>query len=170
MNQQQPLDKPAKTTIYQLPKGFLCSGTYAGIKLRSYLPGPAESVGEDIQDNIDSYSYSTDSSIKDLGVIFSENFFTAAGVFTQNKVKAHCVEDNQESLAKQNRFRCLIVNSGNANACTGELGHKTVKAIKASAAQIFTCQKTEVLTASTGVIGQPLDEVTIATNLEEYLV
>ena len=58
----------------------------------------------------------------DLGYIVSEVPATAAGVYTTNIFQAAPLIVTQESIAKEKKIQAIIVNSGNANACTGEQG------------------------------------------------
>ncbi|MGE5422675.1 MAG: bifunctional glutamate N-acetyltransferase/amino-acid acetyltransferase ArgJ, partial [Ignavibacteriales bacterium] len=115
------------------PQGFKAQGVEAGIK----KPG-----------------------IKDLAVIFSPTPCQAAGVFTTNKVQAACVQINKE-LLKDGLAQAIVVNSGNANACTGEPGRNDAYAMSALAAKYLNIAPEDVLTASTGVIGVslPMDRV-----------
>ena len=79
----------------------------------------------------------------------------AAGVFTTSKTASAPVLWCQKHL-KQGGARCLVVNSGNANAFTGKAGFDGVREIADSAAAIVGCKPSEVFLASTGVIGEPL--------------
>ena len=60
---------------------------------------------------------------KDIALIYSEVPCTAAGTFTTNVVRASCVDITRQHLAN-GRAQAIVVNSGNANACTGEQGWK----------------------------------------------
>ena len=79
----------------------------------------------------------------------------AAGVFTTSKTASAPVLWCRKQLA-QGAARCLVVNSGNANAFTGRAGFEGVKDIAAAAARLVGCKQAEVFMASTGVIGEPL--------------
>jgi glutamate N-acetyltransferase/amino-acid N-acetyltransferase len=79
----------------------------------------------------------------------------AAGVFTTSKTASAPVLWCRKQLA-QGAARCLVVNSGNANAFTGRAGFEGVKDIAAAAARLVGCRQAEVFLASTGVIGEPL--------------
>lgn len=92
---------------------------------------------------------------KDLCVIYSEKKSVAAGVFTTNKVKAAPVLLNMEHIQSEN-IRAIVVNSGNANACTGEQGQKDAKTMAELTASLLDISSDSVLVASTGVIGVPL--------------
>ncbi|KUK10859.1 MAG: Arginine biosynthesis bifunctional protein ArgJ [Clostridia bacterium 41_269] len=91
----------------------------------------------------------------DLALIFSEKEATAAGVFTQNVVKAAPVILTMEHLSS-GRARAVVVNSGNANACTGERGMSDAKKMAELTADALGIKPQEVVVASTGVIGVPL--------------
>jgi glutamate N-acetyltransferase / amino-acid N-acetyltransferase len=94
-------------------------------------------------------------SIKDLALIFSEVPATAAGVFTTNIVKAAPVLMTQEIL-KNGYLQAIVVNSRNANACTGEQGIKDAKEMVLCTALSLGIQKEKVAVSSTGLIGVPL--------------
>ncbi len=91
---------------------------------------------------------------KDLALIFSEKEAVAAGVFTSNLVKAAPVILCKEHLA--NPIRALIVNSGNANACTGEQGMRDARAMADEVASGLKIDSGQVMVSSTGVIGEPM--------------
>jgi glutamate N-acetyltransferase/amino-acid N-acetyltransferase len=80
---------------------------------------------------------------------------TVAGVFTQSTTASAPVQWSREVVNK-GKARALLVNSGNANTFTGAKGHIDVKSTAAMAAKAVGCQVSEVLIASTGVIGEPL--------------
>jgi len=92
----------------------------------------------------------------DLALIFSEREASAAGVFTGNKVKAAPVLVSQENI-KRGRARAIIANSGNANACTGDAGLQSARYTVEAVAKELGISPEEVLVASTGVIGAPLN-------------
>ena len=94
----------------------------------------------------------------DLALVFSDAPHTsAAGVFTTNLVKAAPVVLCRRNLRQSHgHARALVVNSGNANACTGRDGHRTVQRTVAAAAALLDVPPEQVLVASTGVIGAPL--------------
>ena len=91
----------------------------------------------------------------DLALVFSPEPCEAAGVFTRNKVKAAPLLLDREHLEKA-RPRALVINSGNANACTGEQGLVDARTMARAAALELGLETEEVLVASTGVIGVPL--------------
>ena len=104
----------------------------------------------------------------DLALIFSEREASAAGVFTGNKVKAAPVLVSQENI-KKGRGRAIIANSGNANACTGEAGLQSARFTTERVAKELGIGPEEVLVASTGVIGAPLNTEVIARALPELV-
>ena len=92
---------------------------------------------------------------KDIALIYSEKDARVAAAFTTNIVKAASVTRNMEIVSKGGRARGIAVNSGNANACTGEEGLKANIEMAASFGDALGIDKDLVLTASTGVIGAP---------------
>ncbi|HHX51598.1 MAG TPA: bifunctional glutamate N-acetyltransferase/amino-acid acetyltransferase ArgJ [Clostridia bacterium] len=110
------------------PLGFQAAGVEAGIKTTAKM---------------------------DLALVFSPEPCEAAGVFTRNKVKAAPLLLDREHLEKA-RPRALVINSGNANACTGEQALVDARTMARAAALELGLETEEVLVASTGVIGVPL--------------
>lgn len=110
------------------PKGFLAAGVHAGLKRQK----------------------------KDMALIVSAASAVSAGTFTTNKVKAAPVLWDMETL-KGETHKAIVVNSGNANACTAEQGLKDAGESAAYAADLLGLTQKEVFVASTGVIGVPLD-------------
>lgn len=92
---------------------------------------------------------------KDLCVIYSEKEAIAAATFTTNKVKAAPVLLNMQNIDNENT-QAIVVNSGNANACTGDDGYEKAKSMTKATADALNLEPSEVLVASTGVIGTPL--------------
>jgi glutamate N-acetyltransferase / amino-acid N-acetyltransferase len=90
----------------------------------------------------------------DLGVMAFEDAIPWAGVFTLNAAAAAPVMWCRERLGAP--VRAIVVNSGNANACTGPDGSRAVETTAAAAAHATGCSRDEVLVASTGPIGIPL--------------
>ena len=121
-------------------KGFKASGVFAGLKKAR----------------------------KDMAMIVSECEAVAAGTYTTNKVKAAPVLWDMK-LTGQGKARAVVVNSGNANACTGEQGLKDAEEMASYAAGLLSTEKELVLVASTGVIGVNLDMAKIKKG-EELLV
>jgi glutamate N-acetyltransferase/amino-acid N-acetyltransferase len=113
------------------PKGFYAGATYAGIKKKAR-------------------------DVLDLALLYSETACTAAAVFTTNKVKAASVILDRQKLQNAGRARAVVINSGCANACTGERGMKDAVLTAELAAKRLGVPPDEVMVASTGVIGVPL--------------
>lgn len=93
---------------------------------------------------------------------------SVAGVFTKNAFCAAPVTLCKEHLAKA-EIRFLVINSGNANACTGEQGLLDAKATCAAIAQLAGVKQEQVLPFSTGVIGEPLPVQKITAVIPEAL-
>ena len=89
----------------------------------------------------------------DITVIVSDIPASCAGVFTTNRIKAAPVLVSREHV-RNGIARAIIANSGNANACTGEDGIEAAMAMAAETARLIHCDPSEILVASTGVIGQ----------------
>ena len=115
-------------------KGFKAAGEYIGIKSKR----------------------------KDLAIVYSETGCTYAGAFTQNVVKAAPVLWDKAILEKGNKVHAVVVNSGNANAATGDQGQKDTEEMAALTAKAFGLDKETVIVSSTGVIGVnlPMDVIT----------
>jgi len=124
-----------------LVQGFKASALAAGIKKRGGL---------------------------DLALIFSEREASAAAVFTGNKVKAAPVLVSQENI-KKGSARAIVANSGNANACTGEAGLQSARFTVDRLAEHLEIRPEEVLVASTGVIGAPLNTEVVGKALPELV-
>ncbi len=93
----------------------------------------------------------------DVAIIAADTTAAAAAVFTANRVKAAPVLLSAAALrAARGRMRGVVVNSGNANACTGRQGAADARAMAAAAARAIGARPQQLLVASTGVIGQPL--------------
>ncbi|MGL5259005.1 MAG: bifunctional ornithine acetyltransferase/N-acetylglutamate synthase [Lachnospiraceae bacterium] len=111
------------------PKGFFAASTMAGVKYKDRL---------------------------DMAMIYSEVPAHVAGVFTKNVVKAACVKWDQKIVKEEETVRAIVVNSGIANACTGEEGYSYCKETCEVAGENLNIKPQEVLVASTGVIGMQL--------------
>jgi glutamate N-acetyltransferase/amino-acid N-acetyltransferase len=93
----------------------------------------------------------------DVGLIAADGPCTVGAVFTRNRVKAAPVIRSSMTLrAGRGRARAVVVNSGNANACTGTSGARDARTMQRVAAGAVGCAPEEVLVASTGIIGRPL--------------
>ena len=115
------------------PKGFYAAGKATGLKRKR----------------------------KDMSLIYSEKPCNVAAVFTTNKVKASSVLHNMALYEKGLKARAIIVNSGNANACTGEQGLKNTDEMAAETARCLALKPDDVYVNSTGVIGVqlPMDKI-----------
>lgn len=102
----------------------------------------------------------------DLAIIYSRVPCTYAGVFTRNQVRAACVDENKSLLKKRRKIKAVVINSGNANACTGKKGIQAVKRTKFIVSKLLKIKPNEILVASTGVIGVHLSMEKIKTGLE----
>ena len=117
------------------PQGFRAAGVSAGIKANGGL---------------------------DLALLVSETPATAAAVFTINRAQAAPVLVSRDHLTRSGGVaRAVIVNSGCANACTGDEGLQIANTMAADTARLVGCPVEHVLVASTGVIGValPLDKI-----------
>lgn len=92
---------------------------------------------------------------QDVGLIIADKECTAAGLFTNNAVKAAPVLLTAEYL-KSGKCRAVIVNAGNANCCTGEAGYQNAKITSQMTAKALGVAPEDVAVSSTGVIGLPL--------------
>ena len=102
----------------------------------------------------------------DVALIVSDRLCAAAGVFTTNQViAAPCIVTRRH--LERGKLRGIVVNSGNANACTGTQGERDAVAMAEAAAAKIGCDPHEVAVASTGVIGVPLPMGRIATAVKE---
>jgi glutamate N-acetyltransferase / amino-acid N-acetyltransferase len=112
------------------PRGFRAAGISAGIKAKAGL---------------------------DLALLVSDTPAQAAAVFTTNLAVAAPVVVSKEHLARSGgTVRAIIVNSGCANACTGDEGLRVAREMAADTARLLNCPAEQVLVASTGVIGVSL--------------
>lgn len=107
-------------------KGFTCWGAHSGVK----------------------------SMRRDLALIYSEVPASAAAVFTQNKVVAEPVKISREHV-KNGKAQAIVCNAGNANACTGEQGMEGARAMVKTTAEELGITESDVIVASTGLIGEP---------------
>ena len=105
---------------------------------------------------------------KDLGLIFSTVTAKVAGVFTTNVVKAAPVILGIERV-KGGRCQAIIVNSGNANACTGKKGLEDAISTARHVANKLGIDESLVIPSSTGVIGVPLPMVKIKNAIPELV-
>lgn len=92
---------------------------------------------------------------KDLALVCSEIPAQGAGVFTTNKVKAAPLVVSEKNLA-QGKIQAIVVNSGNANACTGQKGLEDAEKMAQIAGEALKIETDKIIVSSTGVIGFPL--------------
>jgi glutamate N-acetyltransferase/amino-acid N-acetyltransferase len=92
----------------------------------------------------------------DLALIVSERDAVCAGVFTTNRVKAAPVLWSERIVRNGRTVRAVLINRGNANACTGSAGRSAVRRSAESLAHALAVDVEEILVASTGVIGVPI--------------
>ena len=116
------------------PAGFQASGIYCGLKRNE--------------------------AAKDMALLLSEGPAKVVGMFTTNRVPAHCVSYNKK-LVQRGAARALIVNAGNANCCTGEQGVRDNLELARLTGEKLGLAADEVLVLSTGVIGElmPMDKI-----------
>ena len=98
--------------------------------------------------------------MKDVALIFTDMPATAAGVFTKNSVTAAPVIVCRKHLSDPTA-QAIVINSGNANACTGELGMTNALRMATVTAEQLNIAEDQVLVSSTGVIGKqlPMDKI-----------
>lgn len=101
----------------------------------------------------------------DLALIVADQPAAAAGVYTQNIVHAASIDWNR-SLSPNSQLRGVIVNSGNANACTGEQGVVDNRELARLGAEAMNAEINQVLVLSTGIIGETLPMERIAVGAQ----
>jgi len=137
------MDKIMKNKTITSPKGFLAAGVKCGIKK---------------------------SGKNDLGLLICPRGAKAAAVFTTNKIVSAAVTVCKQHV-KSSNISAVVVNSGNANACTGEKGIKNAITMCSKTAQELKIanlksQIENVLVASTGIIGEHLPMQNISAGIE----
>jgi len=105
----------------------------------------------------------------DLALIYSSEPCTVAGTYTLNKVKAAPLLISRDTVKKSKYVKAVIVNSGNANACTGEEGNLDALDMQKKCAEGLKINQNEVLIASTGVIGQRLPLNKIKSGIDKII-
>ena len=105
---------------------------------------------------------------RDLGLIYSETPAQVAGLFTTNAVKAAPVQLDIRRI-RGGFCQAVVVNSGNANACTGMAGLRNAEAVSKGIAKALRIGQSRVLVSSTGVIGVPLPATKIAEGIPELV-
>ena len=123
-----------------LPQGFRCAGVHCGIK--------------------------KDASLLDLSLFISDQPASAAGVFTTNIVHGAPVKVSR-SRVPRGTARGVVINSGNANACTGEQGLADARWMTAQTAAELGCDEHDIFVCSTGVIGRFLPRGKLQSGIPE---
>ncbi|WP_043934542.1 bifunctional ornithine acetyltransferase/N-acetylglutamate synthase [Bacillus sp. EB01] len=127
--------------IFILPKGFKAGGMHCGLKRKK----------------------------EDLGYIASDIPATAAGVYTVNSFQAAPLVVTQKSLEVEGKIQALLVNSGNANACTGKQGIEDAYEMQSQFAKKLGIHDHLVAVTSTGVIGELLRMECIRNGIDKIL-
>lgn len=104
---------------------------------------------------------------KDMALVYSQTPCRAAGVFTSNVVKAAPVLWDQEIIAHAPAVQAVVVNSGIANACTGQQGYDCCRQTAEKTAQLLGIASDAVLVASTGVIGNQIPVEKLLAGVEK---
>src|SRR6185295_2762050 len=124
----------------RVPRGFRVGGAYCGLKRNT--------------------------SKLDVALVVSDVPAVAAGVYTQNLVFAAPVALNRGRTPGEG-FRAVVINSGNANACTGDRGLRDAEEMARLAAAACEAQRDQALVLSTGIIGEFLALDKIASGIRE---
>jgi len=124
------------------PKGFFASGIKAGIKASGNL---------------------------DLALLYSKEPARCFATFTKNQVQAAPVLYDKEVLANNNAIKAIIINSGNANACTGKQGYVDAVSMAELVEKELELGKYSALVSSTGVIGHTLPMKKISAVIPELV-
>src|SRR5690242_4042251 len=132
------------------PQGFLASGVFCDIKRLG--TGKGSQKGKK----------------RDLALIVSEVPATVAGMFTTNQVCAAPVKVCVERV-KKGKAQAVVVNSGNANACTGKQGMKDAREMTALLAKQLHMPEEQVLVGSTGRIGVTMPMANVKSGILQAL-
>lgn len=133
-------ETPLRGPVPPLPPGFSVAGLHAGLKRN-----PTR---------------------EDISLIVSDRPATAAGVYTQNLVYAAPVEFDR-ARTPGTGFRGIVINSGNANACTGNQGEADTEAMAATTSAAIESVTGSILVMSTGIIGEFLPIEKIETGIRD---
>ncbi len=125
---------------WELPEGYRFAGLHCGIK--------------------------RDKTREDLSLVVADSDCVAAGVYTQNRVFAAPVELDRQRTPSE-CVRAVVINSGNANACTGSRGLEDAKRMTGLVAERLQLRPEQVLVMSTGIIGEHLPLATIEAGIEK---
>ncbi|MEJ5259702.1 MAG: bifunctional glutamate N-acetyltransferase/amino-acid acetyltransferase ArgJ [Anaerohalosphaeraceae bacterium] len=128
-----------KNQTITAPKGFLAAGLHCGIKA---------------------------SGKPDLALLYCPNGAAAAAVFTTNKIVSAAVTVCREHVRSGRTF-AAVINSGNANACTGQKGIADAETMCQTSAELLGIRPEQVLIASTGIIGHPLPIQTVCEGIRK---
>lgn len=120
-------------------KGFMASGAEAGIKYKNR---------------------------KDMALVYTKSPAVCAGTFTKNVVKAAPVLWDIDIVRHGEAVHAVVLNSGIANACTGEEGKKLNECMAAETAKALGIDKKQVCTASTGVIGMQMNKEAVSRGIK----
>ncbi|MEK3886478.1 bifunctional glutamate N-acetyltransferase/amino-acid acetyltransferase ArgJ [Bacillus sp. FSL K6-3431] len=133
MEYQQQMTKIKEGTIVS-PLGFTAAGIHTKVKRKR----------------------------KDLGLIFCDVPAETAAVYTLNQIIAAPLTVTKESIASEGKIQAVVINSGNANACTGSQGMLDAYTMRDTVAKQFSIKNNYVAVASTGIIGEnmPMDKIT----------
>ena len=125
------------------PKGFYFAGISAGLKT---------------------------SKKKDLALILAPKGSICSGMFTQSTVRADCVEICEKRIKRcSGHVRAILINSGQANACTGNFGKQHFLTATSNVSKLLGIEEDEVLMCSTGVIGVPIPINYLVKNLQKLV-
>lgn len=102
----------------------------------------------------------------DLALLLSDCPAVAAAVFTKNQFPAAPVVYGRKQIAESCDLRAVLINSGNANACTGHQGEIDVGTIAEVLAAALELKRSEIFISSTGVIGEPFPVTTVLNGIE----
>ena len=100
----------------------------------------------------------------DLALVVSDVPAVAAGVFTKNVVQGHSLQLTRRQIAA-GQARAIVINSGNANACVGDVGMADAMSMATQVAARLGCPSGQVMTGSTGVIGHRLDMTAVSRGI-----
>ncbi|MBA4495351.1 bifunctional glutamate N-acetyltransferase/amino-acid acetyltransferase ArgJ [Paenactinomyces guangxiensis] len=123
------------------PRGFTAAGVHSGVKRKSL----------------------------DLGAIICAVPATAAAVYTTNAFQAPPLKVTQESIGVEGKLKAFVVNSGIANACTGERGLQDAYQMRQKTAELLGIPPHQVGVVSTGVIGEYLPMEKVLNGLERVV-
>ncbi len=126
-----------------IPEGFCFAGISAGLK---------------------------NSNKKDLALILAPEGSICSGKFTQSIARASCVDICEQRIKRSaGQVRAILINSGQANACTGDLGTQHFLIATEKISELLGINKEEVLMCSTGVIGVPIEIDKLVKNLPKLV-